>query len=63
MESVVVGGGVRIAYEQVSAGPPVLLAGGTGMPPVAWELSGVRGALVEAGFKMVTYAARGVTPS
>lgn len=62
MESVVVGG-VRIAYERAGAGRPVVLAGGTGMPPVAWEFSGVRGALVEAGFEVVTYAARGVAPS
>lgn len=62
MESVVVGG-VRIAYERAGAGRPVVLAGGTGMPPVAWEFSGLRGALVAAGFEVVTYAARGVAPS
>ncbi|MCF2531974.1 alpha/beta fold hydrolase [Yinghuangia soli] len=56
-------GGVRIAYERVGAGRPVVLAGGTGMPPVAWEFSGVRDALVEAGFEVVAYAARGVAPS
>jgi pimeloyl-ACP methyl ester carboxylesterase len=33
------------------------------MPPVAWELCGLRGALVAAGFEVVTYAARGVAPS
>ncbi|MFF5007599.1 alpha/beta fold hydrolase [Streptomyces phaeochromogenes] len=63
MESVSVGGGVRIAYERCGAGRPVALVGGTGMPPVAWELCGLRGALVDAGFEVVTYAARGVAPS
>ena len=62
MESVSVSG-VRIAYERCGAGRPVVLVGGTGMPPVAWELCGLRGALVDAGFEVVTYAARGVAPS
>lgn len=62
MESVVVGG-VRIAYERAGTGPAVVLAGGTGMPPVAWQLCGLRDALVRAGFEVVTYAARGVAPS
>ncbi|WP_328967470.1 alpha/beta fold hydrolase [Streptomyces sp. NBC_00239] len=62
MDSVVVGG-VRIAYERCGAGQPVVLAGGTGMPPVAWEFCGLRDALVGAGFEVVTYAARGVAPS
>ncbi|MFF3217085.1 alpha/beta fold hydrolase [Streptomyces sp. NPDC002886] len=62
MESVVVGG-VRIAYERTGRGRPVVLSGGTGMPPVTWELCGLRGALVAAGFEVVTYAARGVAPS
>ncbi|MFZ3468389.1 alpha/beta fold hydrolase [Streptomyces sp. 4.24] len=62
MESVVVGG-VRIAYERVGSGRPVVLSGGTGMPPVAWELGGLRDALVARGHEVVTYAARGVAPS
>lgn len=62
MDSVVVGG-VRIAFERVGSGRPVVLSGGTGMPPVAWELCGLRDALVGAGFEVVTYAARGVAPS
>ncbi|MFD7782263.1 alpha/beta fold hydrolase [Streptomyces nojiriensis] len=63
MESVVLDGGVRIAYERRGAGQPVVLVGGTGMPPVAWELCGLRDALVDAGCEVVTYAARGVAPS
>lgn len=62
MESVVVGG-VRIAYERTGQGRPVVLVGGTGMPPVAWELCGVREELARAGFEVITYAARGVAPS
>lgn len=62
MKSVVVDG-VRIAYERRGQGRPVVLAGGTGMPPVTWELCGLHGALVAAGFEVVTYAARGVAPS
>ncbi|WP_406278860.1 alpha/beta fold hydrolase [Embleya sp. NBC_00896] len=62
MDSVVVDG-VRIAYQRVGEGPTVVLAGGTGMPIVAWELSGLRDALVHAGFEVIAYAARGVAPS
>ncbi|MFI9168327.1 alpha/beta fold hydrolase [Streptomyces lincolnensis] len=62
MDSVSVDG-VRIAYEQAGQGQPVVLAGGTGMPPVAWQLCGMRDALVQAGHEVITYAARGVAPS
>ncbi|MFI9561453.1 alpha/beta fold hydrolase [Nonomuraea endophytica] len=62
MESVVVNG-VRLGYERAGSGPAVVLVGGTGMPPVAWQLCGLRDALVRAGFEVVTYAARGVAPS
>lgn len=62
MESVVVEG-VRLSYERAGSGSPVVLVGGTGMPPVAWQLCGMRDALVRAGFEVVTYAARGVAPS
>ena len=55
--------GVRIGFERAGAGRPLVLSGGTGMPPVAWELCGLRGALAGAGFEVVTYAARGVAPS
>ncbi|WP_328690034.1 alpha/beta hydrolase [Streptomyces phaeochromogenes] len=55
--------GVRLAYERFGTGRPVVLVGGTGMPPVAWEFSGLRDALVESGHEVVTYAARGVAPS
>jgi pimeloyl-ACP methyl ester carboxylesterase len=55
--------GVRIAYQLEGEGRPVLLLGGTGMPPVAWEACGLVEALTRRGFQVVTYAARGVVPS
>ncbi|MDI2127839.1 alpha/beta fold hydrolase [Yinghuangia seranimata] len=60
---VVVSGGVRISYDRVGAGPPVVLSGGLGMPPGVWDFCGLRDALVGAGFEVVTYSARGVAPS
>ncbi|MEJ8646223.1 alpha/beta fold hydrolase [Streptomyces sp. MS1.HAVA.3] len=53
----------RITYERTGRGRPVVLAGGTGMPPVASELCGVHEDLVRACFEVITYAARGVAPS
>lgn len=55
--------GVRLAYERIGAGTPVVLVGGTGMPPAAWTLSGLVEKLVLARNEVVTYAARGVAPS
>jgi pimeloyl-ACP methyl ester carboxylesterase len=62
VDSVVVDG-VRIAYELAGEGRPVLLLGGTGMPPVAWQACGLVEALARQGFQVITYAARGVVPS
>lgn len=56
-------GTVRLAFERVGHGEPVVLAAGSGMPPAVWELCGVRSALVDAGFEVITFAARGVAPS
>jgi len=58
-------GGVRLAYEVKGSGHngAVVLAGGSGMPPLVWELCGLKEALEEAGYKVVTYSARGVAPS
>lgn len=55
--------GVRLAYERVGSGPPVILVAGTGMPPAAWTLSGLVEQLVIGGHEVITYAARGVAPS
>ena len=38
----------------------VVLAAGSGMPPIVWSLSGVEARLHELGFATLTYAARGV---
>ena len=56
-------GAVRLGVERVGSGDSVVLAAGSGMPPAVWELSGVRGALVDAGYEVITFAARGVAPS
>jgi pimeloyl-ACP methyl ester carboxylesterase len=57
--------GVRLAYELDGAGESgtVVLAGGSGMPPVVWELCGLVTALRMAGYRVLTYSARGVAPS
>lgn len=52
-----------LSYATFGEGSPVVLAGGTGMPPAAWEACGFVDALVAAGFMVVSYAARGVAPS
>ena len=54
--------GVRLAYEVVGEGEPVLLIGGFGMPPTAWHIHQVP-ALTEAGYRVVTFANRGVLRS
>jgi len=58
-------GGVRLAYDVRGSGPngTVVLAGGSGMPPLVWELCGLNEALDAAGYQVVTYSARGVAPS
>src|SRR5271155_5679431 len=64
MESADVGG-VRLAYEVRGPGHKgtVVLAGGSGMPPLVWELCGLSQALEAVGYQGVTYSARGVAPS
>jgi pimeloyl-ACP methyl ester carboxylesterase len=54
--------GVRLAWENFGEGEPVLLIAGTNMPPVMWQLALVP-ALVDAKFRVVTFANRGVDPS
>lgn len=54
--------GIELAYEVTGTGDPVLLIGGSGMPPAAWQLSQVP-ALVAAGYQVITFASRGVMPS
>lgn len=53
----------QLSYEVSGAGEPVVLVGGTGMPPVGWDAAGLRPALVEAGYQVLAFASRGVAPS
>ncbi|MGB6123846.1 MAG: alpha/beta hydrolase [Gordonia sp. (in: high G+C Gram-positive bacteria)] len=52
-----------IAATRVGDGPTVLLSGGLGMPSGVWQFTGIPNDLVKAGFSVITYSARGVTPS
>ena len=54
--------GVRLYYEVVGEGEPVLLIGGTAMPPIMYQL-GLAPALVNGGYRAVLFASRGVEPS
>lgn len=54
--------GVELAFESFGTGEPVLLIGGSGMPPAGWQFSQVP-ALTAAGYRVVTFASRGVSPS
>jgi len=54
--------GVRLAYELHGSGEPVLLVCGTGQPAFSWELHQVP-ALIDAGFQVVTFDNRGMSPS
>jgi pimeloyl-ACP methyl ester carboxylesterase len=58
-------GSVRLAYDLRGSGEngTVVLAGGTGMPPLVWDMCGLSTALKDSGYRVLTYAARGVTPS
>ncbi|MFT4088489.1 MAG: alpha/beta hydrolase [Gordonia sp. (in: high G+C Gram-positive bacteria)] len=55
--------GVRLSAGLVGDGPAVLLNGGMGMPGTTWQLTGLPDLLVERGFSVLTYSARGVSPS
>lgn len=57
------GSDVRIAAARTGVGPTVLLSGGLGMPAPVWQFTGIPDALVDAGFSVITYSARGLTPS
>ena len=63
MENIDIGNGVTLGVERAGSGPAVLLVGGLGQPAGVWEFTGVSGALVEAGFEVISYSARGVAPS
>ena len=54
--------GIRLSYEDSGDGEPVVLIAGTGMPPIVWYL-GLAQALLGAGYRVVTFANRGIEPS
>jgi len=54
--------GVTIAYDVFGEGEPVVLVCGCGQPAIGWHLSVVP-ALVDAGYRVVTFDNRGVSPS
>jgi pimeloyl-ACP methyl ester carboxylesterase len=58
-------GGVRLAYDLRGSDEngTVVLAGGTGMPPLVWDMCGLSTALKDSGYRVLTYSARGVAPS
>ncbi len=54
--------GVRLVYDSVGDGDPVVLVSGTGQPAMSWSLFQVP-ALTEAGYRVVTFDNRGIPPS
>ncbi|MGH3445995.1 MAG: alpha/beta fold hydrolase [Nocardioidaceae bacterium] len=53
---------LHLAYQVHGQGEPVVLIGGTGMPPTIWDHLLVP-ALTEVGYQAITFANRGVSPS
>lgn len=62
-ETVHVADGVDIAAWHRGDGPAVLLVPGLGMPSLVWDACGLSAALLEAGFHVIMYNARGLAPS
>lgn len=61
MMTVAVPGG-EIVYQRFGEGPPVVLVAGLGMPALMWD-DGLRPALVDAGYEVITFDNRGMPPS
>lgn len=55
--------GVELAVQRSGDGPAVLLVGGLGMPSITWDICGLPQSLVDAGFQVIAYNARGMAPS
>lgn len=62
-ERVVLPNGVGLDVTVEGDGPPVLLNPGMGMPKATWQFAGVTQGLVDAGFRVISYSARGVAGS
>ncbi len=63
MENIELATGITLGASRVGDGPVVLLNGGLGMPAMVWELCGLTASLVDAGFTVISYNARGLAPS
>jgi len=55
--------GVELAVKRSGDGPTVLLVGGLGMPSITWEICGLPRSLIDAGFQVIAFNARGLSPS
>ncbi len=55
--------GVELAVRRCGDGATVLLVGGLGMPSITWDICGLPRSLVDAGFQVIAYNARGMSPS
>ncbi len=55
--------GVELSVERFGEGPTVLLIGGLGMPSITWNICGLPQSLLDAGFQVIAYNARGMSPS
>ncbi|OBH95463.1 alpha/beta fold hydrolase [Mycobacterium sp. E2733] len=62
-EFVITEPGVELAVQRSGEGPTVLLVGGLGMPSITWSICGLPQSLVDAGFHVIAYNARGMSPS
>lgn len=62
-ERIVLPTGIGLGVSVRGDGPAVLLNAGLGMPKATWDYAGVTQALVDAGFRVISYSARGVKPS
>lgn len=63
MDTVDIATGVSLGATRRGEGPAVLLNGGLGMPAMVWDICGLTEALIDAGFSVITYHARGLAPS
>jgi pimeloyl-ACP methyl ester carboxylesterase len=54
--------GIELAYEDVGSGPLVVMVMGTGSPGRVWQAH-QQPALVKAGYRVVTFDNRGISPS
>lgn len=61
--SIEIATGVTLGANRRGEGPAVLLNSGLGMPSMVWDICGLSAALIDSGFSVITYNARGLAPS